>query len=172
MEQEFEAVLERCQRSVFTYARYFLNDQESAEDVTQEVFLKLWRHWGAIDRERVEAWLMRVTRNACYDALRGRRTASKHVTALPAAALEAQADVEPGPIERAQAGDVRRLFRQGLAQLNEPLRSVLVLREVLGYKYGEVAQALEIPVNTVRVYLHRGRKRLREQLREAYVDEI
>ena len=96
MAEEFEAVVDRCQRSVFTYARYFLNDQESAEDVTQDVFMKLWRHWDAIDFERVDAWLMRVTRNACYDALRGRRTASKHVTALPAAALDAQAD-DPTP---------------------------------------------------------------------------
>ena len=65
MSREFDAVVDRCQRSVFTYARYFLNDQESAEDLTQEVFLKLWNHWEEIDFERVDAWLMRVTRNAC-----------------------------------------------------------------------------------------------------------
>jgi RNA polymerase sigma-70 factor (ECF subfamily) len=172
MAEEFEAVVDRCQRSVFTYARYFLNDQESAEDVTQDVFMKLWRHWDAIDFERVDAWLMRVTRNACYDALRGRRSAGKHLTPVPDAMLEAQTDAEPGPQEHAEASDVRRLFRQGLDQLNEPLRSVLVLREVLGYKYEEMAQALGIPVNTVRVYLHRGRKRLREQLKEAYADDL
>lgn len=171
MSQDFDEVVDRCQRSVFTYARYFLNDRESAEDLTQEVFLKLWNHWSSIDFDRVDAWLMRVTRNACYDALRQRRTAGKHVSQLPESALEAKPDREPGPVERAEASDVRRLFRQGLNQLNEPLRSVLVLREVLGYKYEEMAEALEIPLNTVRVYLHRGRKRLREQLKEAYADE-
>ena len=171
MSQDFDAVVDRCQRSVYTYARYFLNDRESAEDVTQEVFLKLWNHWHSIDFERVDAWLMRVTRNACYDALRLRRTAGKHVTLVADAALEAQADRQPGPAEHAEASDVRRLFRQAIDQLSEPLRSVLVLREVLGYKYEEMAEALEIPLNTVRVYLHRGRKRLREQLREAYADD-
>jgi len=171
MSQDFDAIVDRCQRSVFTYARYFLNDRESAEDLTQEVFLKLWNHWSTIDFDRVDAWLMRVTRNACYDTLRQRRTANKHVSQLPDAALEAKPDREPGPAERAEAADVRRLFRRGLNQLSEPLRSVLVLREVLGYKYEEMAEALEIPLNTVRVYLHRGRKRLREQMKEAYVDE-
>jgi len=171
MPQNFDAVVDRCQRSVFTYARYFLNDRESAEDVTQEVFLKLWHHWETMDFDRVDAWLMRVTRNACYDALRRRRTTGKHLAHLSAGALETKPDKEPGPVERAEASDVRRLFRQGLDQLSEPLRSVLVLREVLGYKYDEMAEALELPLNTVRVYLHRARKRLREQLREAYADE-
>ena len=69
------------------------------------------------------------------------------------------------------AGDVRRLLRQGLSQLAEPLRSVLILREVLGYKYEEMAEALEIPLNTVRVYLHRGRKRMRDHLAEVYVND-
>jgi len=171
MEQEFDAVVDRCQRSVFTYACYFLHDRESAEDTTQEVFLKLWRNWARIDLERVDAWLMRVTRNACYDALRLRRTAGKHLAHLPEGALEARPDRQPGPAERAQAIDVQRLFRQGLAQLAEPLRSVLILREILGYKYEEMAETLEIPLNTVRVYLHRGRKRMREQLKEAYVND-
>jgi len=170
MSAEFDAVVDRCQRSVFTYACYFLKDQESAEDLTQEVFLKLWRHWDEIDFERVEAWLMRVTRNACYDVLRLRRTAGKHVTVLPDGALEAKADRQPSPVARAQASEVRELFRGALDQLGETQRSVVILREILGYKYQEVAEALELPLNTVRVYLHRGRKRMREQLKESYGD--
>ena len=171
MPGRYEAVVDRCQRSVYTYAFYFLGDRESAEDLTQEVFLRLWRHWESIDLERVDAWLMRVTRNACYDALRARRTSCKHLTGLPDGALEAKPDLRPGPAERAEATDVRRHFRSALGSLREPVRSAIVLREVLGLKYQEVAEALEIPINTVRVYLHRGRKRLREELREAYADE-
>jgi RNA polymerase sigma-70 factor (ECF subfamily) len=171
MSQEFDAVVDRCQRSVFSYASYFLHDRGAAEDLTQEVFLKLWRHWETVDFDRVEAWLMRVTRNACYDKLRLERSAGKHLTALPEGALEAKPDLQPGPGERAEAGDVRRLLRQGLAQLAEPLRSVLILREVLGYKYEEMAETLEIPLNTVRVYLHRGRKKMREQLAEVYLND-
>lgn len=171
MSESFDVVVDRCQRSVFTYARYFLNDAAAAEDVSQEVFLKLWKNWESIDFERVDAWLMRVTRNACYDLLRLRRTAGRHVTQVADTTLEAKADRAPGPAEDAEATDVRRLFTRGLARLNEPLRSVLVLREVLGYRYDEMAEALEIPLNTVRVYLHRGRKRLREELREVYVDD-
>ena len=170
MSQEFDAVVDRCQRSVFTYACYFLNDKESAEDLTQEVFLKLWRNWQTIDFDRVDAWLMRVTRNACYDVLRMRRTAGKHVTAIPEAALEAKADHKPSPADHAHAREVRSLFRGALDQLGETQRSVVILREVLGYKYQEVAEALQLPLNTVRVYLHRARKQLRESLKGAYGD--
>jgi RNA polymerase sigma-70 factor (ECF subfamily) len=167
----YEEVVERCQRSVYTYAFYFLGDRESVEDLTQEVFLKLWRHWGEIDLDRVEAWLIRVTRNACYDALRQRRTVRRHVAGVPEGVLESRPDEGPGPGERAEATDVRRLFRGALRELREPLRSAIILREVLGLKYQEVADALEIPLNTVRVYLYRGRRRLREELKGAYAGE-
>jgi RNA polymerase sigma-70 factor (ECF subfamily) len=85
--------------------------------------------------------------------------------------LESRPDEGPGPGERAEATDVRRLFRGALRELREPLRSAIILREVLGLKYQEVADALEIPLNTVRVYLHRGRRRLREELTGAYAGE-
>jgi RNA polymerase sigma-70 factor, ECF subfamily len=168
---EYEGVVDRCQRSVYTYAYYFLGDRESAEDMTQEVFLKLWSHWCDIDPERVDAWLIRVTRNACYDTLRQRRTVRKHVAGVGDGVLESRPDDRPGPADRAEATDLRRLFRTALGQLREPLRSALILREVLGLRYQEVADALEIPLNTVRVYLHRGRKRLREELKGAYAGE-
>lgn len=169
--REYEAVVDRCQRSVYTYSYYFLGNREAAEDLVQEVFLKLWSHWDSVDQDRVEAWLIRVTRNACYDALRQRRTTRKHVTGVADGVLESRPDQGPGPLERAEATDLRRLFQDALAKLREPLRSALILREVLGLKYQEVAETLDIPLNTVRVYLHRGRKHLRDELRGAYADE-
>lgn len=171
MSAEFEAVVDRCQRNVYTYAVYLLRDPSAAEDLTQEVFLRLWRHWSGIDLQRVEAWLTRVTRNLCYDRWRLKRTETQYVVAPVEGELDSAVEHEAGPHELAEARDFRQRLDSALATLNEPLRSVLVLREILGFKYAEIAEALELPLNTVRVYLHRGRKKLREQLTEAYANE-
>ena len=167
MSADFEAVVDRCQRNVYTYAVHLLRDPAAAEDLTQEAFLRLWRNWNQIDLERVDAWLTRVTRNLCYDRWRLQRTASRYVVTPTDGEVESAVDREAGPHELAEAGDFRRRFDAALATLNEPSKSVLVLREVLGFQYREIADALEIPLNTVRVYLHRSRKRLRQLLSEA-----
>lgn len=163
----FEATVERYQRRVYTFARYFLGNGAEAEEVTQEVFLKLWQHREQLDHTSLEPWILRVTRNACYDLLRRRRCAAGFlVTGLDHDETAEAASDEPGPEERAQASDFRRRLLAALGRLEEPYRSVLILREVQGLQYQQIADALALPLNTVRVYIHRGRKRLRERLTE------
>jgi RNA polymerase sigma-70 factor (ECF subfamily) len=163
--QAFEDLVDRCQRQVFTYASYLLPRPEDAEDVTQEAFLKLWHHWPEIDRERAAAWLMRVTRNLCFDRLRHVKVVREHVSDSGADALERTADLRPSPALRAEGAELRGRLEEALRALGEPMRSVVVMREVQGFKYREIAEILELPLNTVRVYLHRGRRRIRARLR-------
>jgi len=170
MPADFEAVVDRCQSNVYTYACHLLRDPAAAEDLTQEVFLRLWRHWQRIDVARVDAWLTRVTRNLCYDKWRLERTARQYLVPPLPGEVEAAVDATPGPQQHAEATDFRQRFEAAVAKLSEPARSALILREVLGYKYREIADALELPLNTVRVYLHRGRKKLRLELADAADD--
>lgn len=165
----FEATISEHQRRVFSYAHYFLGSPEEAEDVAQEVFLRLWRHRQSVDADRVGSWLLRVTRNACYDQLRKRRATAKmiHPDGDSETIERAEAD-DPNPESMAAGADFRRHLLAALRRIDEPQRSVLILREIEGLKYTEISEALELPLNTVRVYLHRGRKRLREQLKESY----
>ena len=167
----FEATVQRHQRRVYSFARYYLGNPEEAEDVTQEVFLRLWRHRDTVDKDRLTAWLMRVTRNACFDLLRKRRSAAR-VFAQDAGdtMIEWAPTHEPDPDDLAQAADFRRRLVAALGRLQEPQRSILILREIQGLKYREIVEAIDLPLNTVRVYLHRGRKRLRDHLREEYED--
>jgi len=170
MTSGFEDLVRQHQRRIFTFARYFLADSGEAEDVAQEVFLKLWRNQSKLDEDRIGAWLHRVTRNACYDRLRKRRSASRvFAPGLEEGALETIAAPEPGPESQAQASAFRERLQEALGQLDEPYRSILIMREIQGFKYREISSALEMPLNTVRVYLHRGRRRLR-QLLEGWVD--
>lgn len=164
----FEDTAQRYQRRVYSFARYLLSSREEAEDVTQEVLLRLWRHRQGVDEERLGSWLLRVTRNACYDLLRKRRseTAAGMAPGLDEEAAEAVASSEPDPRARAEARSFRRRLLAALAEVGEPYKSVIILREVQGLSHREIGEALGIPEVTVRVHLHRGRKRLREILKE------
>ena len=163
----FETTAERYRRRVFSFARSLLSNREEAEEVTQDVLLRLWRHERRVDEERLGAWLLRVTRNACYDLLRRRR--SHRLAAGPPADEEEAAAVpsaEPDPEARVQATDFRRRLKAALDEIGEPYRTVVLLREVQGWAHREIGEALGIPEVTVRVHLHRGRRRLRDILRE------
>lgn len=164
----FEDTAQRYQRRVYSFARYLLSSREEAEDVTQEVLLRLWRHRQGVDEERLGSWLLRVTRNACYDLLRKRR--SEAAAGLGASLEEGEEEevpsAAPDPQARAEASDFRRRLLEALADLGEPYKSVVILREVQGLPHREIGEALGIPEATVRVHLHRGRRKLRERLRE------
>lgn len=165
----FETTAERYRRRVFSFARSLLSNREEAEEVTQDVLLRLWRHQRRVDEERLGAWLLRVTRNACYDLLRRRR--SLQAAAGPPAGEEEAAEVwsaDPDPEALLQATDFRRRLKEALDTLGEPYRTIVLLREVQGLPHREIGESLGIPEVTVRVHLHRGRRRLREMLREAY----
>jgi RNA polymerase sigma-70 factor (ECF subfamily) len=165
----FEAAVEDHQRRIYTFARYYLGNQEEADDITQEVLLRLWRNRNELDDEYLGAWLLRVTRNACYDLLRRRRSAAKVFSAESEDEVaETEPARQPGPQDRAEASSFRGHLRDALEELGEPYRSVIILREIQGLKYQEISDALEMPLTSVRVNLHRGRKKLRERLREVY----
>jgi RNA polymerase sigma factor (sigma-70 family) len=165
----FDAAVARHQRKVHTLARYLLSDLEEAEDVTQEVLIRLWRHGAEVAAERVQSWLLRVTRNACYDRLRRRRSASRLFVSDTDHGAVATAMVEaPDPETLAEASEFGRRLCGALARLREPAKSIVILREIQGLSYQQIADTLELPLSTVRVSLHRARRRLREHLREVY----
>lgn len=169
---EFEAAVEAHKNRVFSLAYYILGRREEAEDILQEVLLRLWRHRKKVETERMAAWLAKVTRNACYDRLRRSISAGRdRVHAVETELLERAAAKEPDPEALATSADFTARLHAELERLEEPYRSVLVLREVEGLKYKEVSEALDLPLNTVRVYLHRGRKRLRGRVRRLLNDD-
>ena len=170
METAFETAAQQYQRRIFSFAHYLLSNREEAEDVTQEVLLRLWRHHDGVEEERLGTWLLRVTRNACYDLLRRRRAAAAHGSeeSLDAAEAPELPSAEAGPEGRAEVSDFRRHLLRALRDLKEPYKSVVILREVQGLSQKEIGEALGIPEVTVRVHLHRARRKLREQLREVY----
>lgn len=161
----FEQDVREYQDRVYGFACYFLKDDTAAKDVTQDVFIKFWEHYEDIDRDRAIGWLMRVTRNACIDLIRKRKTRRKSVT-VNSENLDRAESIQPSPHAEAESSDFEAHLNDALDNINEPYRSVVVLREIQDLKYKEIAEALDMPINTVKVYIHRGRKKLRTQLAE------
>ena len=169
-DQRFASVVDEHRHRIYTLAYYSLRRREDAEDVTQEVFVRLWSHWDELDPDHVEGWLIRVTSNACVDLVRKRRNRRE------LAGAEATEEMVNSAIGRVadpsaplQSAETQAEVQDALARLKEPYRSIVILREIQGLSYERIGAALDLPLNTVKVYLHRGRKMLADRLRP--VDE-
>ena len=166
---DYHKVVDAQRHQIYTFAFYSLKNREDAEDVTQEVLIRLWKHWRRIDRTGIKAWLMQVTRNLCRDFVRQRVRRSREADAeeVPVDSLQGSSN----PQADAETLDFQRRLSEALRRVPEPYRSALILREIQDFKYDEIAIALDKPLNTVKVYIHRGRKMLRQELEEepAYV---
>ena len=143
-------------------------DRDEAADVTQKVLVTLWQQGHEVAPDKLRAWTARVARNASLDALR-----RKSVRPAPAVdALPERSAPDLLPDAHTEASELRRHLDAAVARLDEPYRSIVVLREVEGLPYAEIADALGLPLNTLKVYLHRARKRLRTSLRASAPDLV
>lgn len=165
-EVEFRILCQRHSDDIYRFARSLLGNQADAEDATQEVLLRLWNHLPKMYPFNLRAWLLRTTRCYCLDQIRRRNNRAAPVP-VDEEMLAAQPDelaVDPS----AAADSSLRLeqARALLLKLPENLRSVFVLYEVNGLRYREIAEILEMPINSVKVYLLRARERLANLVNE------
>lgn len=164
---EFEtAVLENKDR-VYSYARGILRDPEEAKDVVQESLIRLWRH-----REQVEAgpgcrsWLFRSAHNLCVDRLR-RRSSSPERPGDDTG--DNATDARPSPERLTSSIEVASGLERALMGLDHRDRAIVLLREVEGLPYDEIATLLDIKLGTLKATLHRAREKLRHALVRAEV---
>ncbi|MDO4517523.1 MAG: sigma-70 family RNA polymerase sigma factor [Bacillota bacterium] len=160
----FETLVRLHQRMVYGLALSLTRSHQDAEEITQTVFLKAWR---GLDRFRGEAslstWLYRLTRNACTDLSRQNQK-RREDRSLEDPALTALADRSPLPQEAAEQRERRKALLTALETLPEDSRTVLLLREVEGFSYQEIAQTLGLSQGTVKSRLSRARRALRDLL--------
>ena len=164
---EFEHQLKRYKDRVYGFAFQYLGSAEEAEDVTQEVLIRFWKHRHEIGGQQPIGWLLRVTRNAAIDAIRKRNTYRRNVSVDSEMIDHAPVDML-SPEQATEHSDFRGHLEHALNALAEPYRSIVIFRELQEMKYNEICEALELPLNTVKVYLHRARKMLRDELKEVY----
>ena len=151
----FEEAFAAHQRLVYRYAYSLTGDGALAEDVTQEVFLRLHHHLDASQQGgMLRAWLLRVTANAARNLLRTRRRAAARDEAF-AVEMSQTADAVVPDDELARRAEIARAQR-ALARLKEPLRSCLMLRNE-GLSYREIASTLGLKESSVGSLIARGR---------------
>lgn len=148
------------QHKLFRLAVRIVGNEPEAEDIVQEVFIKLWNKRDEWHTYRsVEAWCVQLTKNLSIDKLR-----SKHRKTEGLEPLMHLSTKEVDPHRQAELSDSVHLVERLMQSLPEKQRIVLQLRDVEEMTYKEVAEALEITVNQVKVNLHRARQSIKKQL--------
>lgn len=158
----FEALVIAYQHRVFGVALRMLRNRAEAEEIAQEVFLRVHR---AIDDFRGEArlstWLYTIASRLCLNRLAsGERRAPREGEET----LERLASGDADPADELERSELETALHRAIAELPEERRIVVVLRDVEGLSYEEIAQALELELGTVRSRLHRARMDLKEKL--------
>jgi RNA polymerase sigma-70 factor (ECF subfamily) len=168
----WERIVRLYWRRVFNVAYKFVGKHDEAEDLTQDIFLKIFKSLDTFDRRaNFQTWLISVSRNLCIDHYRSvrkeRQTIDRDVDAnelTPAAA-------EPGPIAALEQRDRVALLRDALAALPESLRTAVVMRDIQELSYQDIATRLNLPEGTVKSRINRGRAELARQIRRLRGDD-
>jgi RNA polymerase sigma-70 factor (ECF subfamily) len=158
----FEEIYQRFSTMVYNLALRLAGDPEEAADLTQEIFLRIYRHLGKFrGRSTLKTWIYRVAVNHCR-----RRLGRRHLEAaeLSPAVEAVLADRRRGPEERALASDAGRQLELALAAVKPVFREAVVLRDLEELSYAEIAEVLGVRVGTVRSRIARGREALRQVL--------
>ncbi len=167
---QFDRLVTRYSRHVYSIAHRLTGNEADARDLVQEAFVRVWRAWRRIDPEApLEGWLYRIVSNLHIDLLRRRRGQRVHSLDEPISTASGDLVRErPDPaadIERTVLdAQVDRRIQEALLELSADLRMVVVLSDVEGYAYEEIAKMMGVPIGTVKSRLHRARRALRERL--------
>jgi RNA polymerase sigma-70 factor (ECF subfamily) len=151
----FERLMREHERVVLVTALRLLGRMEDAQDASQEVFLKLYRHWGKVPADNIRAWLYRVTVNVCNDLYRRKRVAA----GIEEMAELASADADPQ--QRTAEQERRRILEMSLRMLSQKERAALVLRDLEGLSTEEVARILGSSKATVRSQISKARVKVK-----------
>ena len=152
---------------LYRFASRLLDDGEEAQDAVQEVFIKLWDKRDKLEGlNSLEAYAMKVTRNHCLDKIKARRT----VSIEKSKSLYTKENEEVSVERQIELKDSAKYIKKLIAGLPEQQKMIIQLRDIDGYEFEEIEQALDINLNTIRVNLSRARKRIRELYINAMAD--
>jgi RNA polymerase sigma-70 factor (ECF subfamily) len=169
----WELIVKQHWRKVFNVAYKFVGKHDEAEDLTQDIFLKIFRALGTFDRRaNFQTWLISISRNLCIDHYRSvrkeRETIDRDVDANDLSPVSR----EIGPVAALEQRDRVTLLRQALAELPETLRTAVLMRDIQELSYQEIADRLHLPEGTVKSRINRGRTELARQIRRLRGDDF
>lgn len=162
----FNTLMEAHERRMYAVALRMCNNREDAQDCLQEAMLRIYKSIGSFKgQSSFSTWAYRITMNTCLDELRKKK--NKQNTSLDSL-LDvgwSPTDGRNAPEETAIQSEVRATLHHAIQELPEDMRSAIVLRDIQGLAYDEIAQALDVNVGTVKSRISRGREKLRAKLK-------
>ena len=174
-ETAFRELVRRYERPVFSLIYRMVRDREASEDLAQDSFVKVLNH---IDRYRPEfkfsSWIFKIANNVAIDFLRKRQLDTVSMDGSPhagsAAEVEASsfelADRQETALDELEAREIGTAIERAIARLRPEYRSCIMLRHIEGRSYEEIAATLDLPLGTVKTYIHRARNELRVALED------
>ncbi len=172
-ELAFRELVRRYERPVFSLIYRMVRDRETSEDLAQDAFVKVLNHIDKYSPEfKFSSWLFKIANNVAIDHLRRRRIdtismdGSPHATTaseVEASSLELEADQE-NALDELEARELGSAIEKAIARLRPEYRACIMLRHVEGRAYEEIAATLDLPLGTVKTYIHRARHELRKAL--------
>jgi RNA polymerase sigma-70 factor (ECF subfamily) len=165
-QEAWEQIVRQHWRKVFNLAYRFVGRHDEAEDLTQDIFLRIFKALHTFDRRaNFQTWLVSISRNLCIDHYRSlrkeRETLARDVDAGDLTPVSPDID----PEDQLQQRDLKHLIRLALAELPPTLREAVVLRDLQEFSYLEIAERLHLPEGTVKSRINRGRLELARQIR-------
>jgi RNA polymerase sigma-70 factor (ECF subfamily) len=163
----WDTIVRQHWRKVFSVAYKFTGKHDEAEDLTQDIFIKIFRSLHTFDRRaNFQTWLISVSRNLCIDHYRSVRKERETIARdIDSRDMADASRPDPGPLAGIERADQRELLRLALSQLAPTLRSAVLLRDIKELSYQEIAAQLDLPEGTVKSRINRGRTELARQIK-------
>jgi RNA polymerase sigma-70 factor (ECF subfamily) len=163
----WDLIVRQHWRKVFNVAYKFVGKHDEAEDLAQEIFLKVFKSLDTFDRRaNFQTWLVSVSRNLCIDHYRSVRKERQTIDRSVDADEVPTASLDPSPLAAIEQRDRVTLLREALAELPVTLRTAVVMRDIQELSYQEIADRLRLPEGTVKSRINRGRNLLARQIKK------
>jgi RNA polymerase sigma-70 factor, ECF subfamily len=178
-EKAYRELLGRYQRPVFSLVYRMVRDREQAEDIAQETFVKVFNHLGSYNpKYKFSSWIFKIASNLAIDHLRKKEPETISLDGSRNAVTDEQMEAtritvasrDENPEEFLEARELGAEIEQAIGQLRAEYRTAILLRHVEGRPYEEIAEIMDVPLGTVKTYIHRARTELRGTLAHLRVE--
>jgi RNA polymerase sigma-70 factor (ECF subfamily) len=160
-----EELLFACEKRVYNIAYRFMGNEADAYDMAQESLIKIYKGIKSFKGESsISSWIYRLTVNTCMDGLRKRKNAPVSLEHSVEKGVPFEDSYSESPEEKAMSAEEIENIQKAINILSDTYKSVIVMRDIDGFSYEEIAQTLDISVGTVKSRINRGRQRLKELL--------
>ena len=165
--EAFTQLIVQYQVPLYNTALRMVGSREDAADITQEAFLRAWEKIRTLREAPFKSWLFQIAVNLCYDHFRRGRRYGVMPDEEQGGKIVGLGIALPDPQERAEANERARVVRGSIESLDQDMRAALVLRDINGMSYDEIAGVLGVPLGTVKSRIARARAQVQEYLQRS-----